>query len=74
MTNEFVVSVVSHDSASKECKKRMGGAYELNRKSDGSVSEEALNVLRTRFEEDQKQDVKGKKRQKTIADWISPKQ
>ena len=61
--------VVFHDSASKECKSRMGEAYALNQKSNGSVSEEELNSLRRKLEQDQNQQVKPK-RQKTMTDWL----
>ena len=65
--------VVSHDSVSKECNRRMGEAYELNRKLNGSVSDEMLNGLRRKLEEeDHSKEVKGK-RQKTITDCMSTK-
>ncbi|KAL5575657.1 hypothetical protein UlMin_017356 [Ulmus minor] len=66
---DYPKPVVSHDSASKECKSRMGEAYALNQKSNGSVSEEELNSLRRKLEQDQNQQVKPK-RQKTMTDWL----
>lgn len=56
--------MVSHDSASKECKRRMGEAYALNQRLNGSVGEEELNGLRRRLEEDQNQEVKAKRTRK----------
>lgn len=50
------VSVVSHDSASKECRRKMGEAYALNQKSKGIVSEEDLNNLRRKLDEDEDED------------------
>lgn len=58
--------VVAHDSASKECKRRLGEAYALNKKLNGLVSEEELNTLRKTLEEDQNKEV-NTKRQKTLA-------
>ncbi|XP_024026150.1 (6-4)DNA photolyase [Morus notabilis] len=56
--------VVSHDSASKECKRRMGEAYALNQRLNGKVSDDDLNSLRRRLEEDQNQEVKAKRKRK----------
>ncbi|KAL5575630.1 hypothetical protein UlMin_017329 [Ulmus minor] len=70
---DYPKPVVSHDSASKECKSRMGEAYALNQKSNGSVSEEELNSLRRKLEQDQNQQVKPK-RQKTMTDWLKTEQ
>lgn len=50
------VSVVSHDSASKECKRKLGEAYALNQKLNGQVSEEDLKNLRRKLEEDKEQE------------------
>ncbi|PHT53470.1 (6-4)DNA photolyase [Capsicum baccatum] len=43
---DYPKPVVSHDSASKECRMRLGEAYALNKKLNGLVSEEDLNHLR----------------------------
>ncbi|KAM6585887.1 hypothetical protein CsatB_012889 [Cannabis sativa] len=74
---DYPKPVVLHDSASKECKRRMGEAYALNKKLNGLVSEEELSSLRKRLDEEddkknQVQEVKTKK-QKTIDDWMSTK-
>ncbi|KAL5708649.1 (6-4)DNA photolyase [Ranunculus cassubicifolius] len=53
--------VVDHDFASKECKRKMGEAYELNRRKDGVVEEEDLKGLRRKLEEE---DLKPKRSQK----------
>jgi len=45
--------VVAHDSASKECKRKLAEAYALNRKLNGSVNEDDLRNLRRKLEEDQ---------------------
>ncbi|KAJ4959065.1 hypothetical protein NE237_026176 [Protea cynaroides] len=52
---DYPKPVVAHDTASKECKRRIAEAYELNRKMDGSVSEEDLRSLRRKLEGDQHQ-------------------
>ncbi|KAL2926249.1 (6-4)DNA photolyase [Bienertia sinuspersici] len=57
--------VVSHDSASKECKRKMAEAYKLNRETYGFVSEDDLRKLRQKLEEDQTQEPTTK-RQKLI--------
>ncbi|CAN1162153.1 (6-4)DNA photolyase [Linum perenne] len=48
---DYPKPVVSHDSASKECKNKLGAAYELNKKLNGVVSEDDLRVLRIKLEE-----------------------
>lgn len=64
----FFVSVVSHDSASKECKMRLGEAYALNKKLNGLVSEEDLNELRRKADNESTtlDSVSRKKKQKLI--------
>ncbi|KAH7547361.1 hypothetical protein FEM48_Zijuj01G0301600 [Ziziphus jujuba var. spinosa] len=56
--------VVFHDSASKECKRRMGEAYALNQKLNGLVSEQDLHSLRRKLDEDQNHDDTKAKRQR----------
>lgn len=58
--------MVAHDSASKECKRRMAEAYALNQKLTGLVSEEDLRNLRRKLEEDEKPEVKNKRQRKLI--------
>ena len=59
--------MVSHDSASKECRRRLAEAYELNKKLNGTVSEEDLKKLRRKLEEDTIQESKSKRlKQKSI--------
>ncbi|KAH9607866.1 hypothetical protein KSS87_000002 [Heliosperma pusillum] len=43
--------LVPHDSASKECKRKLAEAYALNRNKNGIVSEEDLRSLRRKLEE-----------------------
>ncbi|KAL2926258.1 (6-4)DNA photolyase [Bienertia sinuspersici] len=62
---DYPSPVVSHDSASKECKRKMAEAYKLNRETNGFVSEDDLRKLRQKLEEDQTQEPTTK-RQKLI--------
>jgi len=55
------VSVVSHDSASKECKRKMGEAYALNKALNGLVSEDDLKNLRRKLDEGEEQGTKSKR-------------
>ncbi|KAF9612630.1 hypothetical protein IFM89_003072 [Coptis chinensis] len=52
---DYPKPVVDHDVVMKDCKRKMGEAYELNRRMDGLVREEDLKGLRRKFEEDQHQ-------------------
>lgn len=61
-----VVSVVAHDSASKECRRKMGAAYALNRTMDGSVGEEDLRSLRRKLEEDATHDLKSRSQKQKL--------
>ncbi|XP_027124800.2 (6-4)DNA photolyase isoform X2 [Coffea arabica] len=64
---DYPKPVVSHDSASKECRRRLAEAYELNKKQNGTVSEEDLKKLRRKLEEDKIQESKSKRlKQKSI--------
>lgn len=49
---DYPKPVVSHDTASKECKRKLGEAYELNKRLNGLVNDEDLTLLRRKFEED----------------------
>ena len=64
--SSYTISVVYHDSASKECKRKMAEAYALNKKLAGLVSEDDLINLRRKFEEDQKPEVKNKRQRKLM--------
>lgn len=55
------VSVVSHDSASKECRRKMGEAYALNKALNGLVSEDDLKNLRRKLDESEVQETKAKR-------------
>ncbi|KAI7752056.1 hypothetical protein M8C21_009237 [Ambrosia artemisiifolia] len=44
---DYPKPVISHETASKECKGKMAAAYELNKKQNGKVSDEDLQNLRT---------------------------
>lgn len=64
------VPVVSHESASKECKQKLAEAYALNHKLNGSVSEQDLFNLRRKLEEDESQKYKSRNlKQKLIISW-----
>ncbi|KAM1060515.1 hypothetical protein FF1_025069 [Malus domestica] len=63
---DYPKPVVAHDSASKECKRRMAEAYALNQKLTGLVSEEDLRNLRRKLEKDEKPEVKNKRQRKLI--------
>lgn len=58
------VSVVCHDSASKECRRKMGEAYALNKELNGLVSEDDLKNLRRKLDESEGQEAGAKKRYK----------
>ncbi|KAF7843292.1 (6-4)DNA photolyase [Senna tora] len=61
---DYPMPVVSHDSAIKECRRKMGEAYALNKELNGLVSEEDLKNLRRKLDKDQEQEeaAKPKKR------------
>ncbi|XP_021736756.1 (6-4)DNA photolyase-like [Chenopodium quinoa] len=67
---DYPSPVVSHDSASKECKRKLAEAYALNRQLNGSVSEDDLCKLRRKLEEDQQiqKPAAKKQKQKLITD------
>lgn len=58
---DYPKPVVSHDTASKECKRKLGEAYELNKRLNGLVNDEDLTLLRRKFEEDTGEESKSKK-------------
>lgn len=53
---DYPKPVVCHDSAIKECKRKLAEAYALNKRLDGSVTEEDLKKLRRKLEEDENQE------------------
>ncbi|XVF24850.1 hypothetical protein REPUB_Repub13aG0163300 [Reevesia pubescens] len=64
---DYPKPVVFHDSASKECRRKMGEAFSLNQKLNGIVSEEDLKKLRRNLDEDEDQEPKPRRqRQKLI--------
>ncbi|XP_050382163.1 (6-4)DNA photolyase [Argentina anserina] len=69
---DYPEPVVCHDSASKECKKKMAEAYALNQKLTGLVSEEDLINLRRKQEEDKMPVVKNKRQRKLTDGFIVP--
>lgn len=74
VANHFLIltfiPVVFHESASKECKRKLAEAYALNHKLNGSVSEQDLFNLRRKLEEDESQKSKSRNlKQKLIIPW-----
>ncbi|KAA8541877.1 hypothetical protein F0562_023029 [Nyssa sinensis] len=65
---DYPKPVVSHDTASKECKRKLAEAYELNKKLNGLVSDEDLRKLRRKFEEDQSEESKSKRQKQKLID------
>ncbi|KAK8514322.1 hypothetical protein V6N13_063216 [Hibiscus sabdariffa] len=66
---DYPKPVVSHDSASKECRKRMGEAYALNQRLNGVVSEEEMRKLRRKFDEgDEEQEPKPRRLRQKLTD------
>ncbi|KAF5453202.1 hypothetical protein F2P56_028121 [Juglans regia] len=58
---DYPKPVVLHDSASKECRRKMAEAYALNKDSNGMVSEEDIRNLRRKLKEDPEQEAKNKR-------------
>ncbi|CAI9281293.1 unnamed protein product [Lactuca saligna] len=52
---DYPKPVICHDDAIKECKRRLAAAYELNKKTNGVVSDEDMKKLRRKLVEDQGQ-------------------
>ncbi|KDO52905.1 hypothetical protein CISIN_1g014577mg [Citrus sinensis] len=67
---DYPAPVVSHDSASKECKRKLGEAYALNQKLNGQVSEDGLKNLRRKFEGEENQESGRRQKQKTLTGWL----
>ncbi|KAH9666515.1 (6-4)DNA photolyase [Citrus sinensis] len=67
---DYPAPVVSHDSASKECKRKLGEAYALNQKLNGQVSEDDLKNLRRKFEGEENQESGRRQKQKRLTDWL----
>ncbi|XP_060172790.1 (6-4)DNA photolyase isoform X2 [Lycium barbarum] len=65
---DYPKPVVSHDSASKECRMRLGEAYALNKTLNGLVSEEDLNASRRKSDNESTilDSISKKKKQKLI--------
>lgn len=63
---DYPKPVVDHAFASKDCKRKMGEAYELNRRMNGEVKEVDLKELRRKLEADQHQSPKPKKQKQLV--------
>ncbi|KAK3026097.1 hypothetical protein RJ639_040769 [Escallonia herrerae] len=66
---DYPKPVVSHDSASKECKRKLAEAYELNKKLNGVVSNEDLQGLRRKLEEKESQEPRPKRLKQKLISW-----
>ncbi|KAL8138677.1 hypothetical protein V2J09_004678 [Rumex salicifolius] len=58
--------VVSHEFASKECKRKLAESYALNKTLNGLVCDGDLRNLQRKFEGDQSQETKPKRQKKQI--------
>lgn len=58
--------MVCHDFASKECRRRIAEAYDLNKKLNGVVSEEDLKILKRKLEDQSQQSEPKRLKQKLI--------
>lgn len=65
----YSVSVVCHDSAIKECKRKLAEAYALNKRLDGSVTEEDLKKLRRKLEEDENPESNTSRTRQKLIGW-----
>lgn len=54
--------MISHDSASKDCKRKLAEAYALNQQLNGQLSEADLVNLKRKLEQDQDQEPKSRPR------------
>ncbi|OAY52868.1 (6-4)DNA photolyase isoform X2 [Manihot esculenta] len=59
---DYPKPVISHDSASKDCKRKLAEAYALNQQLNGQLSEADLVNLKRKLEQDQDQEPKSRPR------------
>lgn len=58
----LLLAVVMHDAASKECKRKMGEAYALNKKMNGGeIGDEDLRDLRRKLEKDEESNIRNQR-------------
>lgn len=58
----MLLAVVMHDAASKECKRKMGEAYALNKKMNGGeIGDEDLRDLRSKLEKDEESNIRNQR-------------
>ncbi|XP_023513715.1 (6-4)DNA photolyase [Cucurbita pepo subsp. pepo] len=67
---DYPEPVVSHDIATKDCRRKMAEAYELNKRLNGMISEDDLENLKRSLDEEQSQKVQTKRKRQTLIDWI----
>ncbi|KAI5594076.1 hypothetical protein BDE02_03G052700 [Populus trichocarpa] len=63
---DYPKPVVYHDSASKECKRKLAEAYALNKKLNGQLSQEDLDNLRRKLEQDEDQEPKIRRQRQKV--------
>lgn len=61
------VAVVSHNYASNECRRKLAGSYELNKKLNGTVTDDDLQSLRRKLEEQSEEPKPKRLKQKMIS-------
>ncbi|CAH8337536.1 unnamed protein product [Eruca vesicaria subsp. sativa] len=58
---DYPKPMVMHDEASKECKRKMGEAYALNKKMNGNIGDEDLKDLRRKLENDEESNIRNQR-------------
>ncbi|KAF2541075.1 hypothetical protein F2Q68_00032653 [Brassica cretica] len=59
--NWMWLSLVMHDAASKECKRKMGEANALNKKMNGNIGDDDLKDLRRKLETDEESNIRNQR-------------
>ncbi|KAF3527767.1 hypothetical protein DY000_02042936 [Brassica cretica] len=58
---DYPKPMVMHDAASKECKRKMGEAYALNKKMNGNIGDDDLKDLRRKLETDEESNIRNQR-------------
>uniref|UniRef100_M4DX76 (6-4)DNA photolyase n=1 Tax=Brassica campestris TaxID=3711 RepID=M4DX76_BRACM len=58
---DYPKPMVMHDAASKECKRKMGEAYALNKKMNGNIGDDDLKDLRRKLETDGESNIRNQR-------------
>ncbi|KAM7483676.1 hypothetical protein LguiB_008259 [Lonicera macranthoides] len=64
---DYPKPVVSHNYASNECRRKLAGSYELNKKLNGTVTDDDLQSLRRKLEEQSEEPKPKRLKQKMIS-------